>query len=174
VLVLKHKALLHVTNLSGFLHGNFSEKCRSRQRSKRYFSKYNQQDATLHNLFLWNALHVSVGSSAHHQELKTVYTTSGICQTFSATAVEEFQLLNNSSREQKRFDKFPMLYIQFWAPDDRRRNRLKHVEHFTEINKLCNVASCWLYLEIYLRCTDPWTSKLQEDWLFIYYINVIL
>ena len=26
-----------------------------------------------------NALHVSGGSSAHNQELKTVYTTSGIC-----------------------------------------------------------------------------------------------
>jgi hypothetical protein len=28
-------------------------------------------------LFLWNALHVSGGSSAHHQELKTVYKASG-------------------------------------------------------------------------------------------------
>jgi hypothetical protein len=28
-------------------------------------------------LFLWNALHVSSGSSAHHQEIKTVYTASG-------------------------------------------------------------------------------------------------
>ena len=27
-----------------------------------------------------NALHVSGGSSAHHQELKTVYTASGICR----------------------------------------------------------------------------------------------
>jgi hypothetical protein len=41
-----------------------------------------------------------------------------------------------------------MLYIQFWAPDDGQRYRLKHVEHFTEIIKLCNIASCWLYLEI--------------------------
>jgi hypothetical protein len=30
-----------------------------------------------------NAPHVSGGSSAHHQELKTVYTASGICQDFS-------------------------------------------------------------------------------------------
>ena len=43
-----------------------------------------------------NALHVSGGSSAHHQELKTVYTASG---------------------------------IQFLAPDDGRRNHLKHVEY---------------------------------------------
>jgi hypothetical protein len=31
------------------------------------------------------ALHVSGGSSAHHQELKTVYTASGICQVFSVS-----------------------------------------------------------------------------------------
>jgi hypothetical protein len=31
------------------------------------------------------ALHVSGGSSAHHQELKTVYTTLGICGAFSAS-----------------------------------------------------------------------------------------
>jgi hypothetical protein len=31
----------------------------------------------------------------------------------------------------------------FWAPEHGRRNRLKHVEHFAEVNELCNVASCW-------------------------------
>jgi hypothetical protein len=30
-------------------------------------------------LFLRNSLHVSGGSSVHHQELKTVYTASGTC-----------------------------------------------------------------------------------------------
>ena len=38
-----------------------------------------------------------------------------------------------------------MLYVQFWAPDDGWKNRLKHVECLTQINKLWNVASCWLY-----------------------------
>jgi len=32
-----------------------------------------------------NALHASGGSSAHHQELKTVNAESGICQAFSAS-----------------------------------------------------------------------------------------
>jgi hypothetical protein len=32
-----------------------------------------------------NALHVSGGSSAHHQELKIVHTAAGICQAFSAS-----------------------------------------------------------------------------------------
>ena len=32
-----------------------------------------------------NALHVSGGSSARHQELKTVYSASGICRAFTAS-----------------------------------------------------------------------------------------
>jgi hypothetical protein len=31
-----------------------------------------------------NAVHVTGGSSAHHQEHKTVHTASGICQVLSA------------------------------------------------------------------------------------------
>jgi hypothetical protein len=36
---------------------------------------------------------------------------------------------------------------------------LKPVEQFPDINKLCNVASCWIYtfIGIYLRCADPYT-----------------
>ena len=36
----------------------------------------------------------------------------------------------------------------------------KHVEQFPDINKLCNVASCWIYIRIYLWCTDPWTLNI--------------
>ena len=43
------------------------------------FLNYNQQDATFLDLFIsTDALHVSGGSSAHHQEQKTVHTASGI------------------------------------------------------------------------------------------------
>ena len=41
-------------------------------------------------------------------------------------------------------DKYLTLNVQFWAPDDGRKNRLTHEECLTEINKLRNVASCWL------------------------------
>jgi hypothetical protein len=51
-----------------------------------------------------NALHVSGGSSTHHQELKTVHTASGICQAFSAY---------DSGKKQKKLDKHPMLCVQF-------------------------------------------------------------
>jgi hypothetical protein len=42
---------------------------------------------------------------------------------------ELFQLTHDSGKKQKKLDKYPMLFIQFWAPDDGRRNRLKPVEH---------------------------------------------
>jgi len=32
------------------------------------------------------------------------------------------------------------------APDDRWCYHPKHVEQFPDINKLCNVASCWIYI----------------------------
>ena len=103
-------------------------------------------------LFLWNALHVSGGSSAHHQELRTVYTASG-------TLSKLYCYLPLSWKRWNYLTKYPMLYKQFWGPDDGRRNPLKHVGHFTEINKLCNVASFWLYLEILSQCTKPMNVK---------------
>jgi hypothetical protein len=32
------------------------------------------------------------------------------------------------------------------APDDGWKYHPKHAEHFPDINKLCNVASCWIYI----------------------------
>ena len=84
-------------------------------------------------LFLSNALHVSGGSSAHHQELNTVYTA---LSTLSNLFCYLPQSCSNSSTiaagSGEGLTKCPMLYIQLWAPDDGRRNRLKHVEHITK------------------------------------------
>jgi hypothetical protein len=57
-----------------------------------------------------NAQNVSGGSSAHHQELKTVYTASGICRAFSAN---QSQLTHDSGKKQKKLDKYPMMCIQY-------------------------------------------------------------
>jgi len=44
---------------------------------------YSQQDATFLDLFIFtNALHVSGGSSTHHQEHKTVHTAAGIVNQY--------------------------------------------------------------------------------------------
>jgi len=60
------------------------------------------------------------------------------------------------------------VYVQFLAPDDGRKNRLKHVERLTEIKKLWNVASCWLYsentkLSIYFWCKHITLSSLAMN-----------
>jgi len=41
---------------------------------------------------------------------------------------KQFQLTHDSGEKHKKLEKYPMLCIQFWAPDDGRRNRLKHAE----------------------------------------------
>ena len=68
-----------------------------------------------------NALHDSGGFSAHHQELKTLHTASGICLAY---------LLLPLAVAASKLDLYPILCVEFWAPDDGRRNRLKHVEHW--------------------------------------------
>jgi hypothetical protein len=48
-----------------------------------YSSKTNKMQRYSMVFITINALHVSGGSSALHQELKTVYIASGICRAFS-------------------------------------------------------------------------------------------
>jgi hypothetical protein len=93
------------------------------------------QRYTIH-LFLQNALRVSGCSSAHHQELSW---RSWNCSTSSTTTAKGSSNGLTNTR---------CCVYSFWAPDDGRRNRLKHVEHFAEINEMCNVAFRRLYLKI--------------------------
>jgi len=63
---------------------------------------YNQQDAAFLDLSIFtDAVHVSGGSSAHHQEHITAHTSSGICQPILLLAVTveemEFHLFHGSS-----------------------------------------------------------------------------
>ena len=124
---------------------------------KRIF-KYNQQSATLHKLFISvkcstcfrRFLRPSSGAQKLYIQHRVLY------QTFSAGVPS---LPRQWQVTEKVWQSTRCCVYSFWPPDEARRNRLKHVEHFTEINNLCNVVSCWLYLKIRLRCTDPWTSK---------------
>jgi len=56
-------------------------------------------------LFWIDTLHVSDGLSAHHQELKTVHTATGICQTDTAVCYL-------ASIQQYLLDIFLLLYVQ--------------------------------------------------------------
>jgi hypothetical protein len=51
---------------------------------------------------------------------------------FAVTASVD-ELSPNSSRlaeTANKFDKYLMLHVQIWAPDDERKNRSKHVERW--------------------------------------------
>jgi len=87
------------------------------------FAEYNQQDVTFLNLF------ISVRWSTCFRRF---FRQSSGTQNFTYSV---------------RYwsDKYLTLYVQFCAPGDGRKDRLKHVECLTEINKLRNVASWWLY-----------------------------
>ena len=100
-------------------------------------------------LFLRNALHVSGGSSAHHQELKNCIYSIGYFVTLLLLLFAVPSLPRQWQVAAKVWQSTRCYIYSFWAPDDRRRNRPKHVEYVTEINKLCNVAPCWLYLKIW-------------------------
>jgi hypothetical protein len=56
-----------------------------------------------------NALHISGDFFAHHQELKTVHTASGIRQAC---------LLLPLAIAASKLDIYQLLCLQFWAPDD--------------------------------------------------------
>jgi len=62
--------------------------------------------------------------------------------------------------------------VQFWAPDDEWKTRLKHVERLTEINKSRKVASCWLSSEnersVWKKWHKPRPTKNQYVICFTY------
>jgi hypothetical protein len=72
-------------------------------------------------LFCSSSLHVSDGLWVHRQDSKTVHTALGVCQTDSADCL----LAGN---QQNLFDIHLMLYVQSSTPDDRRKDRPKHVD----------------------------------------------
>ena len=55
------------------------------KRSKMYSNKTNKMQRYTMVFITINVLRVTGGSSAHRQELKTVYTAPGICRAFSAS-----------------------------------------------------------------------------------------
>jgi len=93
-----------------------------------FYGKPNQMHQCLKFIYWSNALHVSDGLSVHHQELKTVHTATGICQTDTA----DYML---ASSRQYLFDICLLQYVQSLTPDDGRKDSAKHVQrYFNKIN----------------------------------------
>jgi hypothetical protein len=143
---------------------------------------YIQQDATLHNLFITGNCSTCFGwyfhpSSGAHT---TLSKASGICHTVTAicsyrgrvgTVLSVLLLAYATHSTLKPLPTLPrkrQIAVTVWqipdavdtvvcVSDDGWKYHPKHVEQFSDINKLCDVASCWIYtyIGIYLRCTDP-------------------
>ena len=107
---------------------------------------YYQQDAAFLNLFIsTDALHVSGGSSAHHQEHTTVHTASSIVNQYccyhgwDGTA---FHLIHDRSKQQYWLTILEavctVVCSWWWAEEPPETCRAS-----VEINKLRNIASCW-------------------------------
>jgi hypothetical protein len=45
-----------------------------------------------YTVYLETALHISGGTTTHHQERKQLSTASGICQTVAATWCDKYQM----------------------------------------------------------------------------------
>jgi hypothetical protein len=73
------------------------------------------------------ALHVSGGFSAHHLELK-LYTQHLICQACLLLPLAWQCQLTHASGSSKQAWRISDAVCTVWAPDDGRKNHLKHVE----------------------------------------------
>jgi len=138
--------------------------------------------------YLKTTLHVLGGTITHHQERKQLYLRHLVFVTLlllSAAIVEELELVwVCCGWHMPPTAHSNQLAITVWqipdavdrvvcAPDDRWWYHPKHVEQFPDKNKLCNVASCCIYIKILLWCTDPWTlnsaCKTYPD--FAYFVR---
>jgi hypothetical protein len=116
------------------------------------FPKCNQQDATFLNLFISikrstcfrQFLRPSSGAQTTYSFWYLSNLTAATCcyHGWDETSSIPTMMAWGSSSEVWQI---PEVVCTVWAPDDGWRNRLKHVEHVTEINKLRNVAYCWLH-----------------------------
>ena len=98
-----------------------------------FYFNYNQQYATILIYLFLKCSTCFIGSSAHHQEHITVHPASGVVNQYCCWLVSWLRcssilatILASSSTGWQHLK----LSVQLCGPDDGRRNRLKHVEHF--------------------------------------------
>jgi hypothetical protein len=133
---------------------------------------YIQQDATLHTLFITENFSTCFGwyfhpSSGAHTAVSTAlaicHTVTFICRSecavggvrqpqYTQTGSNSSTIAADSSNGVTKPDAVDTVVC---APDDGWKYHPKHVEQFPDINKMCNIASCWIYIGIYLQRTDP-------------------
>ena len=111
-----------------------------------------QQDATKYSLF------ISVNRSACFGLY--LHPSSGAHVTVSTAAVS---VQSRSRQVAVTVLLMPDVVDKVtWAPDGGGRCQPKHVERFTDINKLYIVASCWAIIGIYFTMHGPLNVKFIE------------
>jgi hypothetical protein len=149
---------------------------------------YIQQDATSDSLFTSGNCSTCFGwyfhlSSGTHT---TVSTESGICRTVTAichyrgrvgTGLSVLWVAYATHSTLKPVPTLPRQWqiavtvrqipdavdTVICAPDDGWKYHPKHVEQVPDINKLCNAASCWIYIGIYLTMHVPINVKSPNN-----------
>jgi len=108
-------------------------------------------------LYLETSLHVSGGTTTHHQERKQLYLQHLVFVTpllLPAAIVEELELYSNSSTTaagssngvtNTRCCRHSCLCSWWWVVPPPETCRA-----VSRYNKLCNVAACWMYIRICL------------------------
>jgi len=79
-------------------------------------------------------LKVNSQSTTNKMQSFTVY----FCKTLYMFQTGFLSIIRSSNctySVRYRSDKHRTLYVHFWTPDDGRKNRLKHVERLTEIDR---------------------------------------
>jgi len=94
-------------------------------------------------LYLETVLHVSGGTATHHQERIQLYLQYLVFVTpLLVHAAIEAGSSNGVTNA---------VNTVVCAPDDGWKYHPKHVEQFPDINNLCKVSSCWIYIGIQER-----------------------
>jgi len=117
-------------------------------------------------LYLETALHVSAGTSTHNQERIQLYLQLLVFVTPLLLPAAIAAGSSNGVTNTRRCI-YSRMRSWWWVealPETYRAG--------SRYNKLCNVASSWIYIGIFLRCTDPWTLKLQVHSLNMEYILI--
>jgi hypothetical protein len=81
---------------------------------------------------LVGALHVPSGFSAHHQEIKTTWSigTGYNCVLLPLAWLSSYS--TTLAITTHKSDKYRCRIYSFWAPDDERKTRSKHLEHWQQ------------------------------------------
>jgi hypothetical protein len=174
--------VLEVSHSNAFLSFEFAEVSFFIAGKNNLSLKYNQKDAAFSRsmciylyklLYMFQAVPLPIIRSTKLYIQRQVLSKQYCCLLMSWM---RWNCLPSHPRQQQDavlFWQYLTLYVQFCAPDDGRRNSLKHVEQFIEINR--SRICCILLVVLYRYICDAWTyftSKISTVYQLLLVIGV--